>query len=58
MVDGPVIVEADDMYQVDNMEAISVHCDPSGEVVLTLMSDNNYASNQRTLLLQFTMMDK
>ena len=58
LVDGPVIVEADDMYQIDNMEAISVHCDPSGEVVLTLMSDNNYASNQRTLLLQFTMMDK
>jgi hypothetical protein len=58
VVDGPVIVEADKRYQVDNMEAMSVHCDPSGEVVLTLMSDNNYASNQRTLLLQFTMMDK
>jgi hypothetical protein len=58
LVDGPVIVEADDMYQIDNMEAISVHCDPSGEVVLTLMSDNNYASDQRTLLLQFTMTDK
>lgn len=58
VVDGPVIVEADKRYQVDNMEAMSVHCDPSGEVVLTLMSDNNYAPNQRNLLLQFTMMDK
>jgi hypothetical protein len=58
VVDGPVIVEADARYQVDNMEAMSVHCDPSGEVVLTLMSDDNYAFNQRTLLLQFTMMDK
>ena len=58
VVDGPVVVEADMRCQVDNMEAISVHSDASGDIVLTLMSDDNYSSIQRTLLLQFTLMEK
>jgi len=58
IVDGPVIVEADMRCQVDNMEAISLHCDASGDIVLTLLSDDNYSSIQRTLLLQFTLMEK
>ena len=53
LVDGPVVVEADMRYQVDNMEAISVHRDSSGEAVLTLVSDDNFSAIQRTLLLQF-----
>lgn len=54
LVDGPVVVEADMQYQVDNMEAISVHRDSSGEIILTLISDDNFSAIQRTLLLQFS----
>jgi hypothetical protein len=32
-----------------------VHHAPSGELVLTLVSDDNFSSLQRTLLLQFTL---
>jgi hypothetical protein len=53
VVDGPVVIEADMRCQIDNMEAMSVHHTPSGEAVLTLISDDNYSIFQRTLLLQF-----
>lgn len=53
LIDGPVVMEADTQYQIDNMEAIAAHRDADGVTVLTLMSDNNYSKVQRTLLLQF-----
>jgi hypothetical protein len=58
VVDGPVIFEADTRYQIDNLEAISVHRTRSGEIILTLVSDNNFSSIQRTLLLQFALKEK
>ena len=54
-VDGPVLFEADMGYQIDNMEALSVHRAPDGALVATLMSDDNFSALQRTLLLQFTL---
>jgi hypothetical protein len=54
-LEGTVLIEADMGYQVDNMEGLSVHRDPqSGEIVLTLVSDDNFSILQRTILLQFT----
>jgi hypothetical protein len=32
-----------------------VHRTPSGETVLTLVSDDNFSAIQRNLLLQFTL---
>jgi len=55
LVDGPVIFEADARYNIDNMEALSVHRLRSGDIILTLMSDNNFLPTQRTLLLQFAL---
>ncbi len=55
LVDGPVLLEADKNFQIDNMEAISVHRASSGEIILTLMSDDNFSSAQRTILLQFAL---
>jgi hypothetical protein len=55
LVDGPVIFEADARYNIDNMEALSVHRSRSGDIILTLMSDNNFLPTQRTLLLQFAL---
>lgn len=54
-VDGPALIEADAGDQIDNMEGMSLHRARSGELVLTLVSDNNFSSLQRTLLLQFTL---
>lgn len=58
VVDGPVLFEADARYQIDNMEAMSVHRTHSGETILTLMSDDNFSPTQRTLLLQFALKEK
>jgi len=55
LVDGPTVVETDVNSQIDNMEAMSVHRNRSGETVLTLMSDDNFSPIQRTLLLQFVL---
>ncbi len=56
MVDGPVIFSADLGQQIDNFEGISVHRAVTGELVLTLISDDNFSPLQRTLLLQFTLL--
>jgi hypothetical protein len=55
VIDGPVLFEGDLSYAIDNMEGISAHRTPDGEVVLTLISDDNFSALQRTLLLQFTL---
>jgi hypothetical protein len=58
LVDGPAVIEADVRHQIDNMEAMSMHRTRSGEIVLTLMSDNNLSTLQRTVLLQFVYRGK
>jgi hypothetical protein len=55
VLDGEILIYADHGYQIDNMEGLSVHRDAAGETVLTLVSDDNFSSLQRTLLLQFTL---
>jgi hypothetical protein len=52
------LITADMGYQIDNMEGLSVHRAASGEIVLTLVSDDNFSFIQRTILLQFTLLDK
>jgi hypothetical protein len=55
LVDGSVLFEADLGYELDNMEGLSVHRTAAGDIVLTLISDDNFSFLQRTLLLQFTL---
>lgn len=55
LVDGRVLIEADLSYQIDNMEGLAVHRTVQGEVVLTLVSDDNFSAVQRNILLQFTL---
>lgn len=56
-VDGPVLFEANGRYEIDNMEALSVNRNSAGEIILTLMSDDNFSIIQRTLLLQFALIE-
>lgn len=57
LVDGPVIFEVDLGYEIDNMEGIANHVAPNGDTVITMVSDDNFSLIQRTLLLQFTLVD-
>lgn len=53
---GETLLEADYSSEIDNMEGLAVHQDPTGETVLTVISDNNFNTFlQKTLLLQFTL---
>ena len=55
LLDGPVLIEADLGYQIDNMEGLSINRDAHGDLVFTLVSDDNFSPIQRTILLQFTL---
>ncbi|UFZ02451.1 esterase-like activity of phytase family protein [Bradyrhizobium ontarionense] len=57
LVDGPEIFAADLGQEIDNLEGIDAHVTPEGETVLTLVSDDNFSLIQRTLLLQFTLVN-
>jgi hypothetical protein len=57
VVDGPGIFEADLGNEIDNMEGIDAHVTPEGDTVLTMVSDDNFSMIQRTLLLQFTLLE-
>ncbi|QUS42586.1 twin-arginine translocation pathway signal [Tardiphaga alba] len=57
VVDGPNILEADLGHEIDNFEGIDVHTADNGDTVLTLISDNNFSMLQRTLLMQFTLLE-
>jgi hypothetical protein len=57
VIDGPSIFDADLGHEIDNMEGIDAHVTPEGDTVLTLISDDNFSMLQRTLLLQFTLVE-
>lgn len=57
VIDGPVLFEADLGYEIDNLEGLDVHVTAEGDTVLTMISDDNFSMLQRTLLLQFTLME-
>lgn len=56
-IDGERILEVDWSYAIDNMEGLAVHTNESGESILTLVSDDNFNTLQRTLLLQFALVE-
>jgi hypothetical protein len=43
--------------EVDNMEGIDAHVTPEGDTMLTMISDDNFSMLQRTLLLQFKLVE-
>ena len=42
---------------IDNMEALAVHQAPDGETRILIGSDNNFNDWQRSLLLEFALLD-
>jgi hypothetical protein len=56
-LDGHLVFEADQGYEIDNMEGIAVHRGARGETVVSLISDDNFNHFlQRTVFLQFTLL--
>jgi len=55
LADGAQLIYADMGFEIDNMEGLAVHRNAKGETILTLISDDNFSSFQRTLLLQFAL---
>ncbi len=55
VLDGDVLFEASDAYNIDNFEGIAAHRAANGETILTLISDDNFNPLQRTLLIQFAL---
>jgi hypothetical protein len=58
VIEGTILISADMGFQIDNMEGMSVHRAANGDTVLTLVSDDNFSIIQRTILLQFTLLDQ
>jgi hypothetical protein len=57
LLDGPSIFDADLGHEIDNMEGIDTHVTADGDTVITMISDDNFSIIQRTLLLQFTLVE-
>jgi hypothetical protein len=51
-IDGEILYESEPSHQVDTMEGLAVHREGS-ETVLSLISDDNFSSLQKTVLLEF-----
>ena len=56
-VDGEVLITAGRAQQIDNMEGLAVHTNAAGETILTMISDDNFSFLQRTLILQFALVE-
>jgi hypothetical protein len=53
---GRILFQGDSSYDIDNMEGMAVHRGAAGEVVVTLISDDNFNRLlQRTVLLQLAL---
>ncbi|TPK77371.1 hypothetical protein FJ930_01725 [Mesorhizobium sp. B2-4-15] len=55
IADGPVLLEADMGYQIDNMEGLDVWTRDDGALMVSLISDDNHSILQRNLYLEFIL---
>jgi hypothetical protein len=55
LLDGKILLEADSWFQIDNLEGISAWVNESGQTMVTIVSDNNFSSFQRNLMLEFEL---
>jgi len=58
VADGPVLLQADMSYQIDNMEALDIWQRPDGATMVSLMSDDNHSIFQRNLYLEFRLLEE
>lgn len=54
-ITGEVLGRFDMGFEIDNMEGLGVTRSAAGEILLTLISDDNFSPLQRTILLRFAV---
>lgn len=54
-IEGEILLNVGNRYSIDNMEGLSVVEKPDGSIWLHMISDDNFNSLQRTLLLTFEL---
>ena len=57
LVDGTILMQADLAYRIDNMEALDVWQRDDGKTIVSLVSDDNQSFLQRTIYLEFVLVD-
>jgi hypothetical protein len=55
VADGPVLMQADMGYQIDNMEGLDVWRRGDGALMVSIVSDDNQSLFQRNLYLEFRL---
>ena len=56
---GRTLFQGDSSFEIDNMEGLAVHQGPAARPIVSLISDDNFNHLlQRTLFLQFTLLDE
>jgi hypothetical protein len=55
VADGPVLLQADMGYQIDNMEGLDAWIGDDGALMVSLISDDNQSILQRNLYLEFIL---
>jgi hypothetical protein len=55
LADGPVLLQADMSYQIDNMEGLDVWRRDDGALMVSIVSDDNQSLLQRNLYLEFKL---
>lgn len=56
-LDGAILLDASMTSPIDNMEGLAINRDEAGRTILTLVSDDNFSILQRTLILQFALVE-
>ncbi|GLK73169.1 esterase-like activity of phytase family protein [Ancylobacter dichloromethanicus] len=56
-IEGELVMSANRLAAIDNMEGLALHRNAAGELILTLISDDNFSALQRTLLLRFAVVE-
>jgi hypothetical protein len=55
-IKGELLLDASQKHQIDNMEGLAVHTGADGEIIVTMISDDNFNRVlQRTIFLQFAL---
>lgn len=54
-LEGRLLMQANNRNMIDNMEGLAVRAGDKGEVLIYVMSDDNYSPIQKTLLMMFRL---
>lgn len=56
-LDGKILIDVNYNYEIDNLEGMAITKMADGSTKITLVSDDNFSRNQRTILLEFKLVD-